>query len=101
MVSRVRNVANLVRYPQAPEVLHAASVCDIHLRVSRGCWIALQDKCADVPLLQRERRREPDRPPSDDEHRYINHSPPLPPHAGRVTLASTHAGLMPQISTFV
>src|SRR6267142_1984519 len=78
MVSRDRNVANLVGYPQAPEVLHAASVRDIHLRVSRGCWIALHDECADVPLLQRERRGEPDRPPSDDEHRYIYHSPSLP-----------------------
>jgi len=60
----------------------------IHLWVSRGCWIALHDKCADVPLLQRERRGKPDQgPPSNDKYRYIYHSSPLP------SCRSSHVGL--------
>ena len=87
VLARNSDVADSLGYSEPSEVLHAPTVGDIHLGMTRGRRIALNDQNPDTARLKLHRSRQPHGPCSDDQNRYLDHgSPPSGVRALRASL---------------
>src|SRR5262249_34554473 len=71
---RHRYRSELVHQPKPAKQLHAANICDVHLRVARGGGIAFHQHAGDAPPRQIACRRHADGATASNEDRNLVHA---------------------------
>ena len=73
MIRRHGVGAHLVGDAQPPEVLHAAPIGNVHLRMTRGGGIAFHQERCDAAMLELVSEHEAHRSSARDQHRRLDH----------------------------